>query len=334
MENTLAPQDAAPMSDTAALCVDSRASRDFGGRGWVASDLIEGLGHHVFAEDGPLVLAHPQQDLDVPFRRTNTRTPVGGGWFSPGWEKKFVATRQIAWFHRFLPIDRVHSSGKCSQITTLLPPLKKTPFFLSRKNGHHFVVPSAADAEWLQKNYGIPEHQVTVIRPSCRRAVLESGVFIPNAERGVVVVRDGRKDGFERHVSVIRRNFPHTRLVTVDLRDAQATAPEAWLRTLRNAQICFYLVDRPFDWATLALEAAYRNIPLVFADTNRTLREAIASPSLRLHSFMAEPPILSQLENAMEPVRGELDARGYFNPNQQAIAYRELYMDLGALGLG
>src|SRR6478736_4579527 len=96
--------------DAAAFCVDGRATLDFGGRGLVAQDVIEGLAHHVFAEEGPLVLAHPQQELATPFRRANTKNPTGGSWLAPGWERKFVATRQINWFHRFLPVDKIGST--------------------------------------------------------------------------------------------------------------------------------------------------------------------------------------------------------------------------------
>jgi hypothetical protein len=326
-------QNTPPVLDTAALCVDGRASWDFGGRGLVAQDVIEGLGHHLFEQDGPLVLAHPQQDLAAPFRRANTKKPTGKRFFYNGWEREFVAARQISWFHRFLPLDRINATGKCAQITTLLAPMKKNPFFLSRKNGHHFVVPSQADALWLEKHYGVPTSQLTVIKPSPRRAVLKPASFHVAGERGIIVVRDGRKDGFERHVSVMRRCFPHTRIVTVDLRDREATSADRWLRTLQNAMACFYLVDRPFDWATLALEALYWDVPTFYADKNRTLGEVLPLRSIQLHSFLADPPTPGQLITLGAEAREKLESTGVLDPDQQAVAYKELYLRLGAIGL-
>ncbi len=211
--------------------------------------------------------------------------------------------------------------------------MKKTPFFLSRRNGHHFVVPSQKDADWLEKNYGVPSSQVTVIRPAPRRAVLKPTSFHAAGERGIILIRDGRKDGFERHVSVVRRCFPNTRLVTVDLRDREATAPDRWLRTLQNAMACFYLVDRSFDWATLALEAIYWDVPTFYADGNRTMGEILPLRSMQLHSFLAEPPTPAQLVAMAATARESVESAGLLDPDQQAVAYRELYLRLGAIGL-
>ncbi len=312
------------------LCVDSRATVDLGGRALVAQELVEGLGNHLFPQEGPLVLAHPQQELDAPFRKALTKKTIGNSWFKLGWERKFLQNNQIEWFHRFLPLDKVNSSSTCSLVTTLLPPLYKEPFFLSRRNKHHFVVPSHADVLWLQKAYGVPSDQITQIAPAPRHTVIAPG-FMPTGERGVVVIRDGRKDGFEKHAAVIRRCFPQTRVLTLDLRDAEATQPQRWRRTLENALACFYLVERPLDWVTLAIEAIYWNIPTVYADANQSLRELIPDTRLQLHSYLADPPALNALETATRQARALLETNGVLAPDAQALAYRDLYLRLGAL---
>jgi len=319
--------------DPASLCVDTRAALDFGARGLVAKELIESLSHHLFEQDGPLVLAHPQQELNSGFRRTNTRKPAQVSWLSPQWESKFLAARQVGWFHRFLPVDKVKHVS-CASITTLLPPTKKLPFYLSRKNGHQFVVPSQADADRIERLYSIPSSQITVIRPTIRRAIAQWPSFHFAGERGILIVREGRKDGWDRHESVVRKTFPNTAITTLDLRDAKAVAPQRWVRTLQSTSLCFYLVQRPFDWSTLALEAMYWNIPTVYADANPTLYEQIPHARLKLHTFMADPPPMAQLQEQANAARNALEASGILEPELQALAYKELYFKLGALGLG
>lgn len=312
------------------LCVDSRATEDLAGHGVVAVEVVEGLGNHLFAEDGPLVLAHANQDILAPFARENTRTPVGS-WFSPRWEKRLVSTKLISWMHRFLPLDQVNRASGCNQITTLLPALGKNPFYVSRKNNHRFVVPSAADATWLAKTYSIETGQIRTILQGPRRSVILRSGFVSSGEQGIVVVRDSVNDRFDAHVSLLRRNFPSFRFATVLLRDKAAVAPARWLRTLQNSAACFYLVDRPLDGGVLALEALYCRVPVVFADGHGALSEQILSPKARLNRFLADPVSLTELKSDAAREWESLSARGHFDPDRQALEYRSLYWDLGAL---
>lgn len=313
------------------LCVDSRATEDFAGYGLVAAEVVEGLGNHLFAEEGPLVLAHPNQDILAPFARENTRAPVGGSWFSPHWEKRFVSSKLISWMHRFLPLDQVNRSSGCNQITTLLPALGKNPFYVSRKNNHRFVVASAADAAWLAKTYSVESSQIRSILQGPRRSVLLRSSFTSSGEQGIVVVRDSVNDGFDAHVSLLRRNFPSFRFATVLLRDKSAVATPRWLHTLQNSAACFYLVDRPLDGGVLALEALYCRVPVVFADGHRALSEQILSPKAKLNRFLADPIALSELHSDAAIERESLLARGHFDPDRQALEYRTMYWELGAL---
>jgi hypothetical protein len=313
------------------LCVDSRATEDLAGHGLAAAEVVEGLGNHLFAEAGPLVLAHASQEILCPFARENTRTPVSGSWFSPRWEKRFVSTKLISWMHRFLPLDQVNRSSGCNQITTLLPALGKNPFYVSRRNNHCFVVPSAADAAWLAKTYSIDRGQIRSILQGPRRSVILRSGFVSSGEQGIVVVRDSADDGFDAHVSLLRRNFPSYRFATVSLRDKSAVASARWLKTLQNSAACFYLVDKPLDGGVLALEALYCRVPVVFADGHRALSEQILSPKARLNHFLADPASLTELKTGAETERESLAARGHWDPDRQALEYRELYWDLGAL---
>jgi hypothetical protein len=320
-------KDSNPMS----LCVDGRASREWGARGVLATEVVEGLGNHLFAEEGPLVLAHPKQDILAPFARMNTKVPAQGSWFAPRWDRKFIASKQIQWMHRFLPLDQVNRAVGCQQITTLLPSLGKDPFYVSRKNGHHFVVPSEADRAWLEKTYSVPTDQMSVIYPAPRRSVVLQSDFASSGERGILVVRDSVTDGFDRHVSLLRRSFPTYRFATVSLRDAEAVSPTRWLRTLRNAAACFYLVEKPLDSAVLALEALYCQVPVVYADGNRTLNEVIGHPEWHLKHFLADPSSIEQLGKSAVSLRAELEIAGFFDLDQPALEYRDLYFRLGAL---
>ena len=322
------------MSQTPRLCIDGRAAQEFKVRGMVAQEVIDDL---VSAGGEPeasewierrrtVLLTHPGQVFSGQLKRFDTRHKIGNSPFTWLWERTFTQNAELALFHRFRPLDKIGPGARCETLTTVLPPSKGFPLFLPRKGNHRYVVPSRFDKKLLQKRYTLEDDQIIVMTPSIRRYVYH-GPSVTRTPEGMALVAVGKEEEskFKKLSAVLKTVYPTLKLHPLRLKGKVDIAPLAWAKLLSNSRVFFYLNAGVCDWATLASEDIYWNVPTVYLDENRALDELLPPSNLRLKSFLVNQPEISALERLTSTARQTLDELGIFQPLHAAKQYREIY---------
>src|SRR5207253_1074076 len=89
-----------------------------------------------------VVLSHPDQVFSGQLKRHDTRLSLSRSPWHWIQHRHFCRDSGISILHNFSPVDRCLPSWGLPTLTTLLPPSRRLPFFLSRKPEHHYLVPS------------------------------------------------------------------------------------------------------------------------------------------------------------------------------------------------
>ncbi|MFM8269770.1 MAG: hypothetical protein ACKN9V_06225, partial [Pseudomonadota bacterium] len=287
------------MPHTPRLCIDSRTAWELPQTGILTQELIDQL-VAANGEEGAsewiqkhrtVLLSHPGQVFSGQLRRYETKRKVGTSPLYWLWEKEFVKTAGISFFHRFRAIDQMNVACAVMTLTTVLPPRKKLPFFITRRPNQYFCVPSEKDLELLKEKYQIAKDRIFVARPAIRRFLHFQELQKPEKPLALFLV--GEKENtaqLTRLLKVVKSRFPHLENKVVTLKNKEKLGPKEWLLLCSNAQICFYLTAKPFDWGTLALETLFYKIPTIFNEENGSLRELLPQSALTLTRFLVEQP--------------------------------------------
>lgn len=325
------------MPHTPRLCIDGRTALELPQTGIIAQELIDQLVAANGEEEASdwikkhrtVLLSHPGQVFSGQLRRYETKRKVGNSPLYWLWEKEFVKTAGISFFHRFRAIDQINVACSISTLTTVLPPEKKLPFFLTRRPNQYFCVPSVQDLELLHRKYQISKDRVFIAKPSVRRFVHFQELKAPEKELALLLV--GEKETglqLQKLLSVIKSRFPRIEPKVVSIKAKEQLSPQAWLSLLSNTKICFYLCSKPFDWGTLAMESLYYKIPTIFSENNRSLSELLPQSKLSLPYFLIEQKDLSALRIETEKALEIITEAGLFEPLSMAGQYREIYQQI------
>ncbi len=325
-----------PVNPARHFCIDGRAADDFSVGAMLAQETIEEIfesGNEEFrkhVDQTPLVLSHPDQVFLADTTRINTRHRSGGSPLAWLWEREFVRKARVEALHRFRPVDRLTPHHRCTSITTLLPATRKLPFFISRRNGHQYVVPSHQDQLLLETVYHIPVEQISVIRPGVRGYIHTAAA--PKATNGGLLFLLGNLreiPDLKRRVALASAMFPQMPKKVLRLNSRKPFAPATWLKILRNTGLCFYLTSSPFDWATLALEMLFWEIPTVFLETHGVFSELLPSSSLGMSRFLIEQPDLPALQKEVKAIKQILTEKRIYERGSLASQYLSIYARLG-----
>ncbi len=320
------------MPHTPRLCIDGRAADDFPARGMLAQELIDQLVAAQGEAKGPgewvekqrtVLVSHPKQVFSGQLRRFDTRRRIG---FSPLywlWETKFAEKAEISAFHRFRPAGRLRPSLELQTLNTLIGS-RSLPSSLPFGVNHRFIVPSRKEAKLLQTRYQVPETQVYAVQPTVRRYVHFSPGPAVASERGYALFLRGPKSD-ARMEKVLKERFPNLTPKSLSLDSREGFAPNTWLKWLERSSVCFYLDSSPFDWGTLALEALYWRVPVVFSEKHAALSELMPDSALGLNRFLVDGPSLEILRTETEKARADLAAKGVFDPFSLAHQYADIY---------
>jgi len=321
------------MPHTPSLCIDSRTALELPHTGAIAQELIDQLvaanGEEEASEwiqkHRTVLLTHPGQVFSGQLRRYETKRKVGVSPLYWLWEKEFVKMAGISFFHRFRAIDQMNVACSVSTLTTVLPPKKKLPFFLSRRPNQYFSVPSETDKLLLQKRYLIAQERIFVSRPTPRRLVHFNSLVSEKKDTALILVDKKDPITSKKLLSVLKHRYPNWQIKTVSLRNKEALSPKVWLQHLSRAGICFYLCSKPFDWGTLALESIFYGVPTVFLEENKTLMEMLPNSGLTLTRFLVENPELTDILASTQKAGISLKKAGIFDPLAVAEQYRLVY---------
>jgi len=328
---------------TPRLCIDGRSAYQFGPRGLVAQEVIDqlvsGYGEGKASSEWiekkrTVLLTHPSQVFSGQLKRFDTQKKVSSSVFYWLWEKAFTRSASISRFHRFRSIDNLNPSLNVETVTTLLPSQRGLPFFISRKANQKYVVPSTQDAKLLTRHYQIPSEQIHIFRSGTRRYVQFVGSLRPAEFGNILFLVADKKSGkdlkkIRKIFSNVFNNTPHKIL---RLKDSTNVSPALWMKILQNTQVCVYLSSQPFDWATLALESFYWNIPTLFSDKNSALCELLPQSPLRLSQFLLDQPSIKDLKALSKNAKDTLEEKGVFSPLGMAEQYSALYREMGNPG--
>jgi hypothetical protein len=321
---------------TPRLCIDGRIAYELPFEGIEAQNVIDQLvcatgeleaSSEWLEKKRTVLLTHPEQVFSGQLKRHNTKWKVGKSPLHLLWEKHFEKNSNVSAFHRIRPVDTLTSTQRPT-VTTLLPPLKGLPLFISRRRNHHYVVPSLADAQTLEKQYSISPDHISVLKPSPRRYVFFTDGLEQADTGNVLVLTDGKHRDLEKLRHVFQLRYKHLPLKIVSLKKKNTFSPSVWTKLLADAKICLYLVSQPFDWATLALESLYWKRPTLFADDNRALNGLLPRSPLRLSSFLVNQPELSLLRAQADAAFEKLNSQGIYDPLLTARQYRKVYEKL------
>lgn len=325
------------MPQTPRLCIDSRTAQEMPQTGFLAQELIDQLvaangeeeASDWIQKNRTVLLSHPGQVFSGQLRKYETARKVGTSPFYWLWEKEFVKTAALSSFHRFRSIDQINAACAITTLTTVLPPKKKLPFFITRRPNQFFCVPSLKDKNILSSQYEISEDRVFIAKPSVRRFMHFSSSLPAeeNKKSLVLFIIDGKTDRskISKLSRVVKARFPKWETKTLSLKNKELFGPQSWKELLAKTQVCFYLCEKPFDWGTLALESLFFNIPTVFSEENSCLSEMLSPVGLTLRQFLIAQPDEEALKKNTEVVNSHLSECGVFEPLAMAHQYRDIY---------
>lgn len=326
------------MPHTPRLCIDSRTAVEMPQTGILAQELVDQLvaakeeqeASEWIQKQRTVLLSHPGQVFSGQLRRYETKRKVGTSPLYWLWEKEFVKTSGISFFHRFRAIDQMNVACAITTLTTVLPPQKRMPFFLTRRPNQYFCVPSEKDRVQLSEQYQIAVERIFLARPTLRRFVHFQALAKTEKPTALFLIGDREnKVQINRLLKVVKNRFPQWETLVVKLdKNKEVAHPKTWLSLLSNAQICFYLSSKPFDWGTLALESIFYGIPTLFLEEHRALSELIPSSALTLTKFLIEQPEHQTMILETEAILKELKKDGVFEPLALANQYREIYQNI------
>lgn len=325
---------------TPRLCIDARSARQLGPKSLMAQEVIDqlvaGFGEGSASSEWiekkrTVLLAHPNQVFSGQLKRFDTKRKISGSLLYSLWEKTFTKNANITRFHRFRSIDNLNPSLKIPTITTLLPAQGRLPFFISRRKNQEYVVPSAQDAQLLEKNYQISPEQIHVFRPGTRRYVQFTEPFKHSGEGNILFLIGNKKGSqslkkLKKVFSEVYANVPQK---VIRLKKNTNMSPALWIKLLQNTKVCVYLSSEPFDWATLPLEALFWNVPILFTDTHPALNELLPQSPLRLSQFLVNQPNFTELKTLARKAKDELEKQKIFLPLNMAEQYASLYREMG-----
>lgn len=276
-----------------------------------------------------VLLSHPGQVFSGQLRRYETKRKVGNTPLYWWWEKEFVKTAGISFFHRFRAIDQMNVACSVTTLTTVLPPRKKLPFFITRRPNQYFSVPSEKDRQLLKRQYQISEDRIFVARPTIRRFLHFQPV--ERKARPLAVFLVGERETtvqLPKLLRIIKARFPRFETKVIQLKNKEGFGPQEWLQLLAQAELCFYLTAKPFDWGTLALESLYHKIPTFYLEEHGSLSESLPHSRLKLNRFLVEQPELDQLKAETETAWETLNTAGTFARLGLANQYRVIYQEI------
>jgi hypothetical protein len=273
-----------------------------------------------------VVFKEAKQNLRSHSDSFNTETVAHPSFYSKWFEKK-VDSKSI---HRFCAFDQLNPSPRVATLTTVLPANKKEPFFISKRAGQFYVVPSEEDAKLLVKKYQITEEQVFIIAPSIRREILEIERKFRFTEGGILILKDPQEKTLDikKLKEVIKKLYPMMPITEIDLRKGASFEPKNWMKLLESTQICFYLNSRAMDWPLLPLESFFSKVPTLFLEGHHSLNELLPNSNLRIQRFLIELPTIETLKKWLVDARNELQAKGVFEPKKMAKEYQLVYEKL------
>lgn len=326
------------MQHTPRLCIDGRAAKDFMAKGLVAQEVIDqlvsaqgenGISSEWIEKHRTVLLSHPNQVFSGQLKRFDTRKKIGATPIDWIWNKQFVKKAHISLLHRFVPVDRAKGTLPLPVINTLLPANDKLPFFLSKNENQIYVVPSSLDAMILEKKYQIAPEQITLVQSAVRRYVHFVDRMKPAFEGFILILVGDSKDAemVPKLREVLTKRFPSIQQKVMVLKNNTNVAAVNWMKLLQNTRLCVYLNSQPFDWATLALETFYWDIPTVFSDKNNTLSELLPHSVLTLSQFLVNQPGFEELKTQSQKARDTLFDRGVFDAFSLARQYRKIYSE-------
>jgi len=326
------------MPHTPRLCIDSRTAVELPQTGILAQELIDQLvaakeeqeASDWIQKQRTVLLSHPGQVFSGQLRRYETHRKVGTSPLYWLWEKEFVKTSGISFFHRFRAIDQMNVACAITTLTTVLPPQKRLPFFITRRPNQYFCVPSEKDRLQLHDNYQIATERVFVAHPTTRRFVHFQSLARTEKPTSLFLVGDkDSKVQLPRLLKIVKSRFPQWEPLVIKLnKNKDAFNPKQWPSLLSNAQICFYLSSKPFDWGNLALESLFYGIPTLYLEEHRALNEMIPQSPLALNRFLIEQLDHEALILETEKILKQLKADHVFDPLALADQYREIYQNV------
>lgn len=324
---------------TPRLCIDARAALEFPSQSLVSQEVVDQLvaaQGETAASDWiekrrTVLLSHPQQLFSGQLKRYDTRKTIGRGllyWF---WERNFVKNAHISVFHRFRPVDRVTPTHGLPSLTTILPAVKRLPFFLPSKGDHYYAVPSQLDADQLEKQYNVPKRHISVVTPAARRYLFCSEIPKPSVEGQILILvgRETTRAEIKQLRQVLSQRFVGLRHKIVSLKKQRDFTGVTWLKWLSQTQLCVYLSKPAFDWGVLALEAIYCGVPTIFPDTHRVLGPRLPKSPLMLSQFLIELSDIATLKKATYQARFELEKLRVYEPFAMARQYKTIYSTIG-----
>lgn len=325
------------MPQTPRLCIDSRTAQEMPQTGFLAQELIDQLvaanGEQEASEwiqkNRTVLLSHPGQVFSGQLRKYETKRKVGNSPFYWLWEKEFVKTAGLSSFHRFRAIDQINAACAITTLTTVLPPRRKLPFFITRRPNQFFCVPSLKDKNLLSSQFEISPERIFISKPSIRRFLhfhhLERRELSKRPLALFIVDSQTDKSKVAKLSRVVKTRFPKWETKTLSLKNKEQFSPQSWKEILLETQACFYLCEKPFDWGSLALECLFYKIPTVFSEENSCLQEILSPLGIPLTRFLIEQPDEESLIKNAEVVHNHLDECGVFDPLGMAHQYRDIY---------
>jgi len=325
------------MPQTPRLCIDSRTAQEMPHTGFLAQELIDQLvaanGEEVASDwiqkNRTVLLSHPGQVFSGQLRKYETQRKVGTSPFYWLWEKEFVKTAGLSSFHRFRAVDQINAACAITTLTTVLPPKRKLPFFITRKPNQFFCVPSLKDKNLLSSKYEILEDRIFISKPSIRRFLhFQNPEKISRSQKPLALfITDGHtnRNKIAKLTRVVKTRFPKWETKTLSLKNKDLFGPQSWKELLSETQVCFYLCEKPFDWGTLALESLFFKIPTIYNEENGCLHEILSPVGLNLTQFLLEQPDSEALAANAEKAHSHLKDCGIFEPLAMAHQYRDIY---------
>ncbi len=205
------------MPHTPRLCIDSRTAVEMPQTGILAQELVDQLvaakeeqeASEWIQKQRTVLLSHPGQVFSGQLRRYETKRKVGTSPLYWLWEKEFVKTSGISFFHRFRAIDQMNVACAITTLTTVLPPQKRMPFFLTRRPNQYFCVPSEKDRVQLSEQYQIAVERIFLVRPTLRRFVHFQALAKTEKPTALFLIGDREnKVQINRLLKVVKNRFP------------------------------------------------------------------------------------------------------------------------------
>ncbi len=299
------------MLHTPRLCVDARVSPRWGQAGHEVGEFVDEMAAFHGEEESVWVNRHrtvfltlPRQVFTGPWKRYNTRVGPTGWALSQAWERQWLRRAPVSFFHRFRPFGFAAEKLTKPVLTTWLPShqLPLSPKIRAGAWEQH-VVPSMTDKAWfLTHAEGVIASSVHVVTPGPRRFLTFHRAKKSPSPHTLLVVSEDRKPSLriKKAADVWISERAHRDVVFISLKDTGATAPQAWIALLANAELMAYEVTRPLDSGMLAWEAFSWGIPVLFSDKHATLAETNRSPLWSLESFLNDPSRVNSSEFARQ----------------------------------